>query len=483
MLDKTYSSPQKRGSSAREQPSNQAHRNRNRETRQYGILGKTYSDSGNLGRRKSNGQPNQHRSKARNIDRVVQPKTPKLPSPYMDASSNDSPVSVMDEMLSLRKPFQHERIVDALPSDSNDAKAKKTHPIHHYRIDDSDIEDDSSNEEPDALKDLSMILEECFGSSLSEDSKHNSSSNAKTSCRSPKNYRAQLEQSKQVIQMLFKDLKISKQNETLLSKKLRASHVALRQERNRSRENTRIAMRSADEVRANLASKMDPSTEEHTALPSYSAAAEVDRLKRELERAREDCLKWKQKAHYANRLPLPQAQTVHGLESATYAPTDEERVVTRRKKDSANSRSTVGQSSTNTPRKKTEQQQTPIKKAEMDSLPVMVVCTPKATEKTRPRKESAAANTATPRTPKFETDSNLMKELLASKERLRSAEAKLHKLVNTPELLDCRKLVTRCDQHSVVQDDEVAIQLVKTFDEAVEVSHKHLHTFDSQHLS
>ena len=475
-LGTTYASPQKRGSSTREEP---ARRSSSRKNREFAILGKSYPDSNT---RQSNGQ---HRSKARNIDRVMAPKTPKLSSPYMDASSDNSPVSVMDEMLWLRKP---ERIVDAFPSDSNDTKAKRAHPIHQYRVDDSDIEDDSSHEEEfDALKDLSMILEECFGSSLSDESKYNNSSNGKSSCSNPKNYRAQLEQSKQVIQMLFKDLKVSKQNETLLSNKLRASHVALRQERNRSRENTRIAMRSADEVRANLASRGDPCEKKTAVLPPYSAAAEVERLKKELQQAREECLKWKQKAHYANRLPLPQAQApVHALESESYmyAPTDEERVVTPRKKDK--SRSSLGQPSTATPRKKPEQQQqhTPIQKANIDSPPVMVVCTPKAIEKTRSRKKSATTVTAKqPRTPKLKTDSNLMQELLASKDRLKSAEAKLHKLVNTPELFDSRRLATRCDDEpSIVQDQEVAIQLVKTFDEAVEVSHKHLHTFDSKRL-
>ena len=195
---KPYASPQKRGSSTREEP---ARRSSSRKNREFAILGKSYPES--------NGQRTQHRSKARNIDRVMPPKTPNFSSPYMDASSDNSPVSVMDEMLSLRKP---ERIVDAFPSDSNDTKAKKGHPIHQYRVDDSDAEDDSSHEEePDALKDLSMILEECFGSPFSDDSKYNNSSNAKTSCSNPKNYRAQLEQSKQVIQMLFKYYYPSKQ--------------------------------------------------------------------------------------------------------------------------------------------------------------------------------------------------------------------------------------------------------------------------------
>ena len=225
-----------------------------------------------------------------------------------------------------------------------------------------------------------MILEECFGSSLSDNSKTKRSNNTKTSCSSsssnPKSYRAQLEQSKQVIQMLFNDLKTSKQNEALLSDKLRATHVALRQERNRSRENTRIAMRSADEVRANLASKND-------ALPPYSAAAEVDRLRRELGQAREECLKWKQMAHR-------QPETPDTMESdVLYAPTDEERVVTPSKRDRIKSRSAIGRPKT--PKKNV---QTPT--APMDAPPAMVVCTPKASRQAKKDQPTAAADSQAP---------------------------------------------------------------------------------------
>lgn len=364
-----------------------------------------------------------------------------------DACSENSPVGVMDEMMTLRteSKLQQERIADAY--------SKKAPP--QYQIDDSDIEEDSDDEEHDALKDLSMILEECFGSSLSDDSKPISITT------SPKNYRAQLKQSKQVIQMLFNDLKTSKQNEAILSEKLRASHFALRHERQRSRENTRIAMRSADEVRANFVSKMDPS--EKALLPPYSAASELDRLKRELGQAREECLKWKQKAQSLPEV-LPEVPAVHGLEADLYPPTDEERVVTQRKRNKVKSRSKV-------PNKTL----TPIRNAHMDAPPAMVVCTPKAVDKRKKSKN-------TPRTPKLKTDSNLMQELLASKERLQSAETKLRMLVNAPELFDCRGLIAHCEEPSDVQDEEVAVQLVKTFDEAVEVSHRHLHTFGSERL-
>ena len=125
VFEKTQTSPQKRDFFGQEKMSNgHVRRSGNRKAREFCILGKSYPESS---RRTSNNQRIHHRSNSENS--IVLPKTPK--HPYIDASSENSPVGVMDEMLTLRKvgttsnPKPLERIVDSFPSDSNEARAKK----------------------------------------------------------------------------------------------------------------------------------------------------------------------------------------------------------------------------------------------------------------------------------------------------------------------------------------------------------------------
>ena len=181
-----------------------------------------------------------------------------------------------------------------------------THKINHYHADDSDDDDDDSHEDsPNVVKDISMILEECLVP-LSSGGPNDPPRNKKEQDQRIRKYKAQLEESKQVIQMLFRDLKVSKQREALLEEKLHSSSLVLHEERLRSRENTKIAMKSADDVRASLLSKLQhernekrKSSRKEKCAVDHIDSAEAERLKRELALAKEECLMWKQKERYA----------------------------------------------------------------------------------------------------------------------------------------------------------------------------------------
>mmetsp|Transcript_19089 Transcript_19089/g.47453 ORF Transcript_19089/g.47453 Transcript_19089/m.47453 type:complete len:737 (+) Transcript_19089:175-2385(+) len=164
----------------------------------------------------------------------------------------------------------------------------------------SNEDDDSSNDGPNVSKDCSGILEECLvpisSSPLPIETisprDHPNLRNNSSSNNNKRHYKAQLEESKQIIQMLFRDLKVSKQNESDLATKLKAANIALHKEKQRSRENTRIAMKSADDVRASLRKSLRSGNNE---------TEQLERLKQELAQAREECLRWKRKEQMARR--------------------------------------------------------------------------------------------------------------------------------------------------------------------------------------
>ena len=160
----------------------------------------------------------------------------------------------------------------------------------------SNEDDDSSNDGPNVSKDCSGILEECLvpisSSTLPIETISPKDHPNLRSNNNKRHYKAQLEESKQIIQMLFRDLKVSKKNESDLATKLKAANIALHKEKQRSRENTRIAMKSADDVRASLRKSLRSSNNE---------TEQVERLKQELAQAREECLRWKRKEQLARR--------------------------------------------------------------------------------------------------------------------------------------------------------------------------------------
>jgi len=121
----------------------------------------------------------------------------------------------------------------------------------------------------------------------------------------------ELEESKQVIQMLFKDLKISKQNESESRNKLKSSRLTLQKHQLRYEENMRIAMKSADDVRANL-----KKLEQERSRKKAKSSAEVARINNELLEVRNECIRLKQQleqqAH--NNSVAATRQTQQGIE-------------------------------------------------------------------------------------------------------------------------------------------------------------------------
>eukprot|EP00531_Pseudo-nitzschia_arenysensis_P009451 CAMPEP_0116131100 /NCGR_PEP_ID=MMETSP0329-20121206/8827_1 /TAXON_ID=697910 /ORGANISM="Pseudo-nitzschia arenysensis, Strain B593" /LENGTH=766 /DNA_ID=CAMNT_0003625511 /DNA_START=55 /DNA_END=2355 /DNA_ORIENTATION=- len=202
----------------------------------------------------------------------------------------------------------------------------KSSKINHYEDNSSNNDDDdSSNDGPNVSKDCSGILEELLtpiSSSPSPPAVETLNPKKVTkqqSSNSKRNFKAQLEESKQVIQMLFKDLKISKQNESDLATKLKAANVALHKEKQRSRENTRIAMKSADDVRASLVSKLQYDHRKSSSRSSDNE--EVELLKQELARAREECHRWKRKEQLARRSAEIRSKTLYQQDKENRKPT------------------------------------------------------------------------------------------------------------------------------------------------------------------
>ncbi len=192
----------------------------------------------------------------------------------------------------------------------------KSSKINHYEDNSSNNDDDdSSNDGPNVSKDCSGILEEFLTPISSSPSPpametiRPKNAQKQQGSNSKRSYKTQLEESKQVIQMLFKDLKISKQNESDLATKLKAANVALHKEKQRSRENTRIAMKSADDVRASLVSKLQYDHRKSSSRSSNSE--EVELLKRELALAREECHRWKRKEQLARRSAEIRSKTLY----------------------------------------------------------------------------------------------------------------------------------------------------------------------------
>jgi hypothetical protein len=122
----------------------------------------------------------------------------------------------------------------------------------------------------------------------------------------------ELEETKQVIQMLFQDLKISKQNESESRNKLKSSRLTLQKNQLRYEENMRIAMKSADDVRANL-----KKLEQERSRKKAKSSAEVARITNELLEVRNECIRLnqqlEQQAHNNNVVEATR-QTQEGIE-------------------------------------------------------------------------------------------------------------------------------------------------------------------------
>ena len=116
----------------------------------------------------------------------------------------------------------------------------------------------------------------------------------------------QLEESKQVIQILFEDLKISRQNESILRNKLKSTRLKLQENQSRYDENMRIAMKSADDVRASL-----KELEQERSQRKESQASEVLRVKMELDKAKDECIRLKQLSEQSQTLATGQKDDVN----------------------------------------------------------------------------------------------------------------------------------------------------------------------------
>jgi hypothetical protein len=143
---------------------------------------------------------------------------------------------------------------------------------------------------------------------LSKDCEVMTSTNASRNLRQ-KNM--ELEESKQVIQMLFKDLKISNQNESESRYKLKSSRLTLQKNQLRYEENMRIAMKSADDVRANL-----KKLEQERSRKKVKSSAEVARINNELMEVRNECIRLKQQLLEQAQSSLATRQT-QGTEEET----------------------------------------------------------------------------------------------------------------------------------------------------------------------
>jgi hypothetical protein len=117
----------------------------------------------------------------------------------------------------------------------------------------------------------------------------------------------QLEESKQVIQMLFKDLKISKQNELELKNKLNWSRLTQQKHQLRYEENMKIAMKSADDVRANL-----KKVERERAQKKSHSSIEITRVNKELMEVKNQCVRLKHQLKQAKGLAIHSEK--HGME-------------------------------------------------------------------------------------------------------------------------------------------------------------------------
>lgn len=107
----------------------------------------------------------------------------------------------------------------------------------------------------------------------------------------------QFEESKQVIQMLIEDLRISRQNELELRNKLKSSRLTIQSTQLRYEENMAIAMKSADDVRANLRVIEQERYEERA-----KSSAEIVRVNKELIKTTDECVRLKQQLEHAQNL-------------------------------------------------------------------------------------------------------------------------------------------------------------------------------------
>lgn len=207
----------------------------------------------------------------------------------------------------------------------NDGNRNSSRDMHNNIIvptyvvdDDSDDDDDDSNSSPKLTDDFAGIIEECLaastGAAVASPKKKTikvTTTTGRTSS-SRKNDKTQLAESKTVVQVLIRDLKISRQNELDMRKKLQSARLSLQKHQLRYEENMRIAMKSADDVRASLLKKLQEEQQSSRNNEATAYSVEVKRLNRELARAKEECAIWKRHA---------EQQALHSLATAAAAKT------------------------------------------------------------------------------------------------------------------------------------------------------------------
>lgn len=122
----------------------------------------------------------------------------------------------------------------------------------------------------------------------------------------------QLEESKQKIQQVLKERQILIQNETVSKNKLKSLQTTLQETQSRYEENMKIAMKSADDVRANL-KKVE--RERYRDRDRLNSSADVARVNNELIKVKGECARLKQKLTQVQSLVKSQkVQVVQGVD-------------------------------------------------------------------------------------------------------------------------------------------------------------------------